>query len=238
MWYNLSMDGLANLFIVILAGMVHASLQLGVSALLLLYHANLGKQIKTSVKKLAKNYIFGISLFTALALASTCFFILVIFSGSMPPATLVIVTGVLVAFAVGIWFLYYKRGTGTELWIPRSFAKFINERAEQTDEDVEAFSLGMTMACAELPFAAILIITAGDAILDLPQGMQILSIAVYVLSVVAPMLILNYFVSKGKTIVDIQKWRVKNKNFIKIMSGVGFVVLAIFLLAFKVLKDF
>lgn len=230
------MDGIANLFVVILAGMVHATLQLGVSALLLLYHANLGKQIRGSVKKLAKNYIYGVSLFTALAVASTCFFILVIFSGSMPPATLVILSGVLVAFALGIWFLYYKRGGGTELWIPRRFAKFINERAEQTDEDVEAFSLGMTMACAELPFSAALIVTAADAILDLPQGMQILSIAVYVLAVVAPMFALNYFVKRGRTIVDIQKWRAKNKNFIKIMSGVGFIVLAVFLFAFKVLK--
>lgn len=230
------MDGLANLFIVILAGMVHATLQLGVSALLLLYHANLGKQIKGSVKKLAENYIFGISLFTALAVASTCFFILVIFSGSMPPATLMILAGVLTAFAIGIWFVYYRRGAGTELWIPRKFAKFINERAEQTDEDVEAFSLGMTMACAELPFAAILVVTAADAILDLPQGMQILSIAIYVLAVVIPMIILNYAVKRGNTIVDIQKWRAKNKNFIKIMSGVGFIVLAVFLFAFKVVK--
>ena len=233
------MDGLVNLFIVILAGMVHAGLQLGVSALLLLYHANIGKKLKSSTKKLAKSYFYGVSLFIALAVASPCFFILVIFSGSMPPATLAILSGTLVAFALGIWFVYYQHGSvGTELWIPRRFAKFINERAEQTDEDVEAFSLGMTMACAELPFAGVLIITAADAILDLPQGMQILSIIVYVLAVITPMLLLNHFVNHGKTIVDIQKWRVKNKNFIKIMSGVGFVVLAVFLFAFKVLKDF
>lgn len=233
------MDGLVNLFVVILAGVVHASLQLGVSALLLLYHANIGKKLKTSTKKLAWSYLTGISLFTGLAVASTCFFILVIFSGVMPEATLAILSGALVAFAVAIWFVYYQHGTsGTELWIPRKFAKFINERAEQTDEDVEAFSLGMTMACAEMPFAAILIVTAADAILNLPQGMQILAIAIYVLSVIAPMMILNWFVNHGRTIVNIQKWRVKNKNFIKIMSGVGFITLAVFLFAFKVLKDF
>ncbi len=232
------MNGLVNLFVVILAGFVHATLQLGVSALLLLYHANLGRQIKTSCKRLARSYLIGVSLFTGLALASTCFFILVIFSGSMPEATLLILAGALVVFALAIWLIYYRRGTATELWIPRKFAKFINERAEQTDEDVEAFSLGMTMACGEMPFAAILIIAAGDAILNLPQGMQILSIAVYVLSVIAPMIILNLFVNQGKTIVDIQKWRVKNKNFIKVMSGVGYITLAIFLIAFKVMKDF
>jgi len=232
------MDGLVNLFIVILAGVVHAGLQLGVSALLLLYHANIGKKLKSSTKKLARSYLLGISLFTALAVASTCYFILVIFSGSMPEATLAILVGALLAFAIAIWFVYYQRGTGTELWIPRRFARFINERAEQTDEDVEAFSLGMTMACAEMPFAVILIITAADAILCLPQGMQILAIAVYVLTVITPMLLLNIFIEKGRTIVEIQKWRVRNKNFIKIMTGVGFVTLAIFLFAFKVLKDF
>jgi len=70
--------------------------------------------------------------------------------------------------ALAMWTIYYRRSTGTELWIPRSFARFINERAEKTSDEVEAFSLGMLMSAAEMPFGLILVLVAADSILGLP----------------------------------------------------------------------
>jgi len=52
------MDSLVDLFIVILAGLVHASLQLGISSLLILYHASLGKNIKKQTKFLTRNFMW------------------------------------------------------------------------------------------------------------------------------------------------------------------------------------
>lgn len=224
-----------NLFIVVLAGLVHASLQLGISALLLLYHASAGKNIRKKTRELVLNYILGFALFTALAVASTCFFMSAMFSGELPAVALVILIGALVVLAFGIWVVYYRKSVGTELWIPRNFAQFINKRAEKTDDNVESFSLGMLMACAEMPFAVVLIITAADSILGLPQAVQILALAVYVLAVTSPSILAYVFIEKGRTIVDIQRWRVENKQFIKTISGVGFITLAIFLLAFKIM---
>lgn len=232
------MNDLLDLFIIALAGLVHATLQLGISALLLLYHASLGKNVKRKTRELARDFNLGISLFIALLLASTCFVVLVIFGGTLPKPVLVILIGVLATMAFGIWFLYYRKSAGTELWIPRSFAKFVTERADKTEDGVEAFSLGMLIACAEVPFAIVLVITAANSVLNLPQPVQLLAIAVYVLIATMPMWLAQLLINNGKTIVDIQRWRVKNKQFLKVISGVGFITLAIFLLAFKVMTDF
>lgn len=229
------MNGLPDLAIIAFAALIHATLQLGVGALLTLYHATLGTTIKKKAQHLGEKYILGVALFIALALASTCFLVLVIFSGGLPTASLVILVALLVLMTAAIWFLYYRKSSGTELWIPRSFAKFINERAKDTDDSVEAFSLGMTMACGEMPFAIILVIAAANSILALPENTQILAILLYVFIATLPMIILQVAVRKGETILAIQKWRIKNKNFIKIFSGFCFLILAAFIIAFKVL---
>jgi len=60
-------------------------------------------------------------------------------------------------------------------------------------------------------------------------------ILLYTLISIAPLVILKLSIRNGKTVTDIQRWRVKNKNFLRIMSGVGYLVLAGFVFAFKVL---
>ncbi|MDO5481135.1 MAG: hypothetical protein Q4F60_02195 [Candidatus Saccharibacteria bacterium] len=230
------MSGMADLAIIVLAGLIHAMLQLGVGAMLTLYHAILGGKVKAKARTLGRNYMLGAGLFNMLTVAACCFVVLVIFSGAMPEPAVIIMCGVLMILAAGIWFLYYRKSEGTELWVPRSFAKFIGERAEETDDNVEAFSLGMTMAAGEMPFAIALVIMAVNSILALPQSTQIMAIMLYVAMAEIPMIVLQVAVRNGKTVVEIQRWRVRNKNFLKIMAGVCYVVLAIFVFMFKVMK--
>ena len=53
---------------------------------------------------------------------------------------------------------------------------------------------------------------------------------------ILPLILTRIMIRRGKTVVDIQKWRVKNKTFLRVVSGVCFVVLAMFIIAFKVMK--
>ncbi len=222
------------MFIVILAGLIHATLQLGVGTLLLLYHASLGKHIPKRTRGLVTNYILGNALLTALAVAGACFGVFVVCQGEMNPAMLTIVVGILVALAISIWAFYYRFGKSTELWLPKSISRYINRRARLTNSNTEAFSLGMLACFAEAPFTVILIVVAANSILGLPQALQLLAVAIYAALSVFPLVALRIAVRNGQTVVDIQKWRIKNKNFLRIVSGIGFMVLAAFLLVFKV----
>ena len=203
----------SDLFIILLAGIVHATLQLGVGALLLLYHASLGKHVKRKTRELVSNYILGNAFLTTLAVLATCFLISVIFQGEMNPAMLTIIVGFLVALAISVWVFYYRWGKSTELWLPKSVAKFINNRAKITESKTEAFSLGMLACFAEAPFTFMLIIVVANSIINLPLSLQILSVALYVIISVIPLIIMRIAIRKGGTVVDVQKWRLKNKNF-------------------------
>ena len=225
-----------DIFIVVLAGMIHAMLQLGVGTLLLLYHASAGKHIKRKTGELVTNYIFGNGFLTLALISGIAFIIYTIFNGAMNPAMLTIAVGILVALSISIWLFYYRWGSkSTELWLPKTVAKFINKRANLTDNNTEAFGLGMLTCFAELPFTLMLMVAAANSILGLPEGLRIFMVTVYVLLSVSPMIAIRIAVTNGQTVVDIQKWRMKNKNFLRTWSGVAFAVLAFFLLAFKII---
>lgn len=220
---------------ILLAALVHATLQLGLGALLLLYHASLGKHIKKKTKQLVSNYILGAALLIILTVTAAAFIINAITSSSLSPEVLAILVGILFMLAIIIWFFYYRTRRSTELWLPKSVSRYISNRAKLTESNTEAFSLGMLSSLAEMPFSIILMIIAGNSIIGLPVELQILSIAFYSFITILPLFILRFSIRRGNTVVDIQKWRVKNKEFLKIMTGIGFMTLALFIIGFRIL---
>ena len=220
---------------ILLSAIVHATLQLGVGTLLLLYHASLGKHVRKKTKLLASNYILGTALEIALMVATSAFIIGTTTSSSLPAEALAIIVGILLMLAIIIWFFYYRTRRSTELWLPKSVARYISGRAKLTESKTEAFALGMLSSLAEMPFSVILIILAGNSIIGLPVELQVISVLVYTFIAVLPLFILRFSIRRGNTVVDIQRWRIKNKNFLKIMTGALFMTLALFLVGFRIL---
>ncbi len=229
------MDMVIPMAEVILAAFVHASLQVQLGSLLLLYHASLGKHVRKKTKTMVTAYIFGIATLVFLAVAAACFVFDRYFGKALYPEEIVVVVSMLVAIAVIVWGFYYKRGKSTELWLPRSVARFINRRAKETNSKTEAFSLGVLTSLAEMPFTLVLFIVAANSVLKLDGAWQIVAVLIYSFISIIPPIILRLCVRKGETIVNIQRWRVKNKTFLRILSGAGFLVLGIFLFSFEVL---
>lgn len=234
------MEGLTSVIcvqfgVVLLAAIVHASLQCDLGALMLLYHASLGKHIKKKTKGLVSCYILGSAFLICLMLSTAVFLIATLTNSSLSIRSLAVLSGVLLMLALLIWLFYYRTRQSTELWLPKSVAKYINRRAKLTESNIEAFSLGMLTAFAEMPFSFVLLIVAGDAVVLLPFEWQFVSVLVYTLVAILPLLVLRFFIRRGSTVVDVQKWRVKNRNFFKMLSGMLFLTLAIFMIAFKVM---
>lgn len=220
---------------VFLAAVIHATLQLSLGALLLLYHASLGKHVRKKTRFLVDSYISGMGMLVFLGLAATVFVLDRYFEEPLYIEELVIVVGMLVALAIAVWFFYYRRGKSTELWLPRSVARFIDKRAKTTNSNTEAFSLGVLTSLAEMPFTIVLFVVAANSILVLPQLYQILAVVIYTVITIIPSIVLRLAIRKGQTVVDIQRWRVKHKTFFRILTGVGFLTLGFFLFTFEVL---
>ncbi|MBQ7802603.1 hypothetical protein IJ380_01960 [Candidatus Saccharibacteria bacterium] len=230
------MEGYVFLALVLLSGLVAASLQLPLGSLLLLYHASLGKNVREKTKRLASSFISGVTLMNFLLLASACFLVSVLStSGTLSKTSLAVLFGILVALGLAAWFFYYKLGKSTELWLPRRLAKFIDSRAKETDDVSEAFSLGILTSLAEILFLGPLIVVSADAILQIDPLFEALSLVLFTLLSVLPLISLRFALRNGKNVADVQRWRLKNKTFFRIFSGFGFIILAVFLLAFVIL---
>lgn len=238
MCYNFGMSELLPFGIIALAGLAHASLQLGLGCLLLLYHGSLGRHVKSQTKALVGSFVSGMGMMVLVLICAFNFVILSILEKNALPAEIMsAIIGVLIATSLVMWFFYYRRGHGTELWIPKSMANFLEERANSTEDGTEAFSLGLMAGIGELPFSLVLMILASNSVLEVAEPYQGLAIALYTVLSILPLIILRLTVRKGKTVADIQRWRTKNKTFLRIVSGLSFLTLGIFLLAFKVLVD-
>lgn len=228
------MDMVIPFMEVFLAALIHASMQLSLGALLLLYHASLGKHIKKKTRSLVDSYIAGIGTLVFLGLGTVAFIFDRYFNESLYPEELMIVIGMLVALAIAVWSIYYRRGRSTELWLPRTVARFVDRRAKETNSNTEAFSLGMLTSLAEMPFTLVLIVVAANSMLQMELLQQLIALTLYTIISIIPPIILRLAIRRGKTVVDVQRWRVKNKTFLKVLTGVGFLVLAIFIVAFEV----
>lgn len=222
--------------VIVLAALAHATLQMNLGSLLLLYHESLGKHIKKRTKFLVSNYIFGVFFLVLTSLAATAYFVFLFFGANLSTICLVVLAVVLVALTICIWLFYYRTGRSTELWLPKSVAKYIMKRAKQTDSNIEAFALGLLASFAEAPFFIVLMLITADSLLKLSMPLQIVMLILYTVIALLPLVILRLAVRHGKTVVEIQKWRLNNKNFLKALSGILFITLAIFLLAFRIIQ--
>ncbi len=231
------MEVSVSLSIIILSGLVTASLQLPLGTLLLLYHASLGKNVRKKTKTLASSFISGVTLMNFLLLGTALFLIASLTSsGVLSDLGHVILFGLLVALGIIAWFFYYKRKDSTELWLPRHLARFIDSRAKLTNDTSEAFSLGLLVPLSEILFTLPLLALAGDAILRLDPLFQAVGLVIYTIFGTIPMLALRFSIRKGRNVAEVQRWRLKNKNFFRFFTGAGFIVLAAFLFAFVILK--
>ena len=82
----------------------------------------------------------------------------------------------------------------------------------------------------------ILFLVVADSLLRLPSWQQIGMLFTYVAIATFPLFFLRLAVRHGRTVVEIQKWRLKNKIFLKILSGTLFMTLAVFLMGFRILQ--
>ena len=222
--------------VVVLAALIHASMQLNLGTLLLLYHASLGKHVKRKTRHLVDSYITGVAVMAVLLLATTILILDRYFGGALYVEEILIVIVMMVALAILIWMFYYRSGRSTELWLPRSVAKFIDKRAKLTDSNVEAFSLGVLTSLAEMPFTIILLIVTANSVLVLPGTLQLISLMFYAAITIVPLIVLRLAIRRGQSVVAIQRWRIKYKNFFRFLTGIGFIILGLFIFTFEVIS--
>lgn len=216
----------SSLAIITLAALVHASFQLSVSVLTLLSGHAMGKQ--TALRKLQRligSFIAGVGIMTLLLL-STITLVLQVFFGTVTPILAwAIASGLLLGLGVAVWSFYYRRGQGTSLWLPRGFARFLDDRTKATHHSPESFSLGMASVVAEILFVFAPLLVSALVIVELPALWQSVALALYTVVSLLSIATVGGLICSGHKISSIQQWRENNKRFIQFAGGGGLLVL-------------
>ena len=230
------MSDLLCLATIALAGLTQAFLQLSFGALILLYHSSMGRHRRRKTRFLAKSYIWGVATISFLMICCLAFLIQNIIGGALPVVGLIILIGILCATAIVMWGLYFRNSKGTELWLPRNLSRYVSRRAKSVNDNLGAFALGMLSNILELPLSIVLCLISANAILGLQASWQIPAALLFAILSVAPLIYLKLTIKTGRTALEIQKWRQKNKKFLKNIASSSFLTLALFMIAFWVMK--
>ena len=224
------MDTFTALSVIALAAPIHASFQLGVSTITLLSSHGAGKKVAAGkILRLVGSFLAGTITVTTFLVFALLYFTTTLELWQKPNSLWTAISGALAALGIAVWIFYYRRGTGTPLWIPRAFARFLTARVRSTSLSVEAFSLGLTTVIAELPFMITPMITATLALAFLPADLQVLGAFGYVAVASLGIIVVAVLIGGGHNISHIQRWREANKHFLQFAAGTGLVVLAFYL---------
>lgn len=225
--------------LVLFGAFLLALLQLPLGTLLLLYHSVLGRPRKNQrpsakTRSLVSSYLAGVALMDFLLLADACFLLSSLSSLNFLRFPLFLI---LLGLSIFVLCFYYrpKASRSTELWLPRPLARFLDSRAKATQSPHEAFSLGVTTVIFELSFSLPLFLVSAFGILGLSSSFQLLALALFALLSTLPLLLLRVKIRTGKNLADAQRFRLKNRNFFRFLTGFGYFVLACFFFAFFVL---
>jgi hypothetical protein len=216
---------------VVLGGLAQASLAAPAGVFTLLFHNGSGRFLAKRSRKLLRRFIIGVFTASLVFMGAICYILAL--SGRFGIYLNALMCAVLCIMAFFIWIFYYRRGETTEIWIPRSLARFLSQRGRTTTNVVEAFSLGIMSIVAEALMIIPLMMVVGNNILSLSQEYWLLAVIVYSLVTIIPLLAIMCAVRSNKTAVEVQRWRLRNRFFLKFISGLLFATLAIFIMFFE-----
>lgn len=225
-----------SLAIVAFAALIHASFQLSVSVLTLLGSHAIGR--KTSqplLLRLTSSFTFGVAVMTVLVLSFVAYFAQQLVGGHTPPIVWAISCGLLLGLGVSVWAFYYRRETGTSLWLPRGMARFLSDRTKATRHSSEAFSLGMSSVIAELLFIIAPVLVSALTLITLDPLWQSVGIALYALISLLSIFIVWGLIGSGHKLSRIQKWREDNKQFMQFAAGSGLLILGLYVYVTEVM---
>ncbi|HUO61905.1 MAG TPA: hypothetical protein VMT96_00430 [Candidatus Bathyarchaeia archaeon] len=219
-------DLLSSLAIVLLAAATHASFQLSVSMLTLLSGHALGKKTAhMQLMRLVGSFTAGAGVMIVLLLSTIALVLNVLLPVDTPPLMWAACSGAAVGVGVSVWAFYFRQEPGTSLWIPRSFARFLGDRAKTTQNPGEAFSLGLTSIISELLFTFAPLAIAALVLVQLTPTWQLIGILLYSGVALLPLLIVGLLIGGGHKLSRIQSWREKNKLFLQFAAGSALLVL-------------
>lgn len=226
------MDILTVFMVIILASVVHASFHLSTSTMLSLGNSLLSKKKNNyTITKLSLAMVFGCISASIILFSSFAHFSELFYDITFSKITWAIIVGLLISTGISIWLFYYKKNKDSNsLWIPASMSKYIATRTKKAVHSAESFYLGFVSIFTEILFFFAPLSVATLLASILPLAYQFVAIVLYVSIVNFPIFVIACLISGGHNIIDIQKWRDRNKGFFQFFAGLGLILMSVWVI--------
>lgn len=236
------MSFFVSLGIVFIAMLIMACLQLQPGVFALFYHYASGKFSKKRTSDLTLFFILGAETAAACLFVCSYYIANLFFLYEFRPETSFfawILIGMLMAMALMGFLCYFRPGDGTKLFIPRKCATSLDLSTRNTKTRSDAFTLGALSGICELPFTLPLYIVTSIEIMEMTAEFlpsNILTI-LYIVVPTIPLFVTRWKFQTGSNLADIQRSRVKDKAFTRIILCFSYVTIAILFIYFRILAQ-
>ena len=229
------MSVFTSLGILIIAMLIMALLQLVPGVFLLFRHYASGKYSARKASDLALFFILGVETAVVIIFLSLYFIITAI------SATIIdfnneyyywFMSTIFVIICFAILFCYYRKSTGTKLFISRSLAHKLDHKARTAKSRSDAFMLGITSIIPEIIFTLPLFIISITSITSVVAESVLRSglIILFAISAILPLIIYNIAFTTNHHLASFIKFRFKNKTFIRLIISFLYLSLSIIII--------
>lgn len=234
------MSFFVSLGIVVIAMLIMACLQLQPGVFALFYHYASGKYSKSRVSDMTLFFILGTEVAAACLFLYSYYIANSLFLYQFRPETSFfawVLVGMLMAMALLSFTCYFRSGPGTRLFIPRKCAKNLDSHARTAKSRSDAFMLGALSSVCELPFTLPLYIVTSVEIMEmtaefLPSNILTL---LYIIVPTFPLFFTRWKFQTGHNLADIERSRVKDKTFTRIILCFSYIAITILFIYFRIL---
>ena len=239
-WYNLSMNVLTSVGILLLLTLILAFLQMVPGIFMLISHYASGKFSRRKASDLALFFILGVE-------SGVVFFLVAVYA-MLSALSLTnlnfdngvlswMMVGILVALGVMFPIYYYRRGEGTQTFISRKFARQIHNKAENVKLRTDALVLGFSALIPELIFTMPLLIVADIEIMragetTLARAGLMMAVA---LMAILPLIVMHALFGSGWNAAELERSRVKMKKCLKFLIPLLYILIAAIIVIFRIL---
>lgn len=199
-------------------------------------HAIGAKHSHARLVRLTSGFVIGASVMTILLISSVSYILQQLFQGTTPLLIWAITCGLLFGLGIAVWAFYYRRESGTTLWLPRGAARYLSDRTKATKSSAEAFGLGLSSITAEIIFIIAPLLLSSLALIHLEPKLQLAGIALYTFISMISLLLVWALVGSGHSLSSIQKWRERNKRFLQFAAGSGLIALGFYVYVDQVIS--
>ena len=233
------MDIFASLGIVILAMLIMASMQLTPGVFSLFYHYALGKHSPKFASVLSLYFILGVETISACLFLSSFYLTnIIFFNYPYPEHSFLawILCGILIALSIATLLFYYRKGSGTQLFLSRDSARTFIVNAKKTSSRSDAFLLGAISSICELPFTFPLFLLTSVEIVEMNTiffPSNLLTI-IYILTPTIPLFFIRWRFQTGSNLANIQKSRVRDKHFNRLFISACYIIIVILMITFRI----